>query len=190
MAPDLFTITNNPNISNWNQENGYTDDRPNGSGPQYPLRIFNSKPFGGLIIYSRLLKCDMAYECRGPFHGFTVALSSTEEMIGLSRRIVRVSPYEQVDISIRPISIYSSKKIEHYKPVERQCFNNDERQLRFFKFYGKHNCEMECLTNFTKKECGCVKFSMPSMLCFFFFFFFNLIKSIKLYFTPIFLIRG
>lgn len=163
MVSEMFTITNNSNITNWSPESGYPANLRNVTRPQYPRRIFNSKPLGALIVYPRLLKCDMSYECRGPFHGFTVAISSPVEMIGLSRRIIRVSPQEQVDISIAPVSIYSSKKIEQYKPVQRQCFNNGERQLRFFKFYGKHNCEMECLTNFTKKECGCVKYSMPSM---------------------------
>lgn len=156
----MFTITENPNISNWDQETGYTSDR---SGSEYPLRTFNSRTFGGLIVYARLLKCDMAYECRGPFQGFTVSISPPKDMIGLSRRIIRVSPDEQMSVSIKPRLIFSSKKLAKYKPYERQCYNNDERKLRFFKFYGKHNCEMECLANFTKKQCGCVKFSMPSM---------------------------
>lgn len=44
----------------------------------------------------------------------------------------------------------------------RQCFFNNERYLRFFKLYTQANCELECLTNHTLKECSCVKFSMPS----------------------------
>lgn len=158
MATEMFTITDNPNITHWDQEAGYTNDR---IGNEYPLRNFNSKTFGGLIIYIRLLKCDMAYECRGPFHGFSLTLSSPEDMNGLSRRVIHVSPNEQTSVSIRPKLIFSSKKVGGYKPVERQCYKNDERHLRFFKFYCKHNCEMECLANFTEKLCGCVKFSMP-----------------------------
>lgn len=160
MAPEMFTITDNPNITNWNQEYGYTKGR---IGSEHPLRIFDSKPFGGLTIYVRLLKCDMAYECRGPFHGFTLSLSPPEDMISLSNRLIRVSPCEKAKVSIRPKLIFSLKNVEKYTPVERQCYKNAERQLRYFKFYGKNNCEMECLANFTKKECGCVKFSMPSM---------------------------
>lgn len=156
----MFTITDNPNITNWDQDTGYTTDQ---IGSEYPLRNFNSRTFGGLIFYTRLLKRDMAYECRGPFHGFTLALSTPEDMIGLSRRIIRVSPLEQATISIFPKMIFSSKRVSKYTPVERQCYKNSERQLRFFKIYGQHNCEMECLANFTKRECGCVKFSMPSM---------------------------
>lgn len=34
-------------------------------------------------------------------------------------------------------------------------------KLRFYKNYTQANCEMECLSNYTKNECGCVKFSMP-----------------------------
>lgn len=47
----------------------------------------------------------------------------------------------------------------HY--YRRQCFFNSERYLRFFKHYTQHNCELECLANYTMKTCGCVKFSMP-----------------------------
>lgn len=43
----------------------------------------------------------------------------------------------------------------------RQCFFNEERYLQFFKVYTQQNCELECLTNFTLSQCGCVKFSMP-----------------------------
>lgn len=46
---------------------------------------------------------------------------------------------------------------------QRNCFFDNERQLKFFKIYSKSNCEVECLTNITYKECGCVLYWMPRM---------------------------
>lgn len=43
----------------------------------------------------------------------------------------------------------------------RQCYFNGERYLRLFRMYTQHNCELECLANYTMAKCGCVKFSMP-----------------------------
>lgn len=48
-----------------------------------------------------------------------------------------------------------------YKISERQCFFDDEKTLMFFKIYSKSNCELECLTNITWNECGCVLYWMP-----------------------------
>lgn len=43
----------------------------------------------------------------------------------------------------------------------RGCLFSYERYLKFFKIYTKSNCEVECITNYTLSECGCVKFHMP-----------------------------
>lgn len=42
----------------------------------------------------------------------------------------------------------------------RFCYLSHERSLKFFKFYHKINCEHECLSELTKKWCGCVQFWM------------------------------
>lgn len=64
-------------------------------------------------------------------------------------------------VAIKPQVITSSKYVKKYSPVHRQCYYSSERRLKFFRLYTKGNCEHECLANFTKVECGCVKFSMP-----------------------------
>lgn len=45
-------------------------------------------------------------------------------------------------------------------PAERNCYSRHEKQLKFFKFYNKVNCEQECLANQTMAKCGCVQFFM------------------------------
>jgi amiloride-sensitive sodium channel len=48
-----------------------------------------------------------------------------------------------------------------YSPNIRKCYFDGERQLKFFKTYTRAQCDFECMTNYTLKACGCVKFSMP-----------------------------
>lgn len=76
--------------------------------------------------------------------------------------IISVPLLEEVLISVKPNMITTSENLRHYTPWDRQCYFSDERQLRFFKIYTQRNCELECLSNFTLSQCGCVKFSLPS----------------------------
>jgi amiloride-sensitive sodium channel len=43
---------------------------------------------------------------------------------------------------------------------ERQCFMDGERKLKFFKFYSRKNCEMECMALRVVDECGCAPFDV------------------------------
>lgn len=90
-------------------------------------------------------------------------LSGPGETPTASARYFQAAPSEKVDILIRAKMIKTSKKLRSFSPNQRQCFFQSERQLRFYKLYTQNNCEVECLANFTKIECDCVKFSMPSM---------------------------
>jgi amiloride-sensitive sodium channel len=51
--------------------------------------------------------------------------------------------------------------LKRFAPDKRHCYFEGERQLKFFKSYTKHHCDLECVTNYTLDICGCVKFSMP-----------------------------
>jgi amiloride-sensitive sodium channel len=71
-------------------------------------------------------------------------------------------PYNHAKAFILTATSYrANKEIRKYSPNVRDCYFQDERQLKFFKVYTKSQCDFECLTNYTLKWCGCVKFSMP-----------------------------
>lgn len=57
--------------------------------------------------------------------------------------------YTEVDDSLTVMS-----------PEERNCFQNEEKQLKYFKIYNENNCEQECLAEYTLSECDCVQFFM------------------------------
>lgn len=62
MAPDLMTVKNQPNVTQWSLENGYTDrDNKN----SYPIRVFNAKRGAALVTYMRIYEQDIEYLCRG-----------------------------------------------------------------------------------------------------------------------------
>ncbi|KAG5671928.1 hypothetical protein PVAND_002096 [Polypedilum vanderplanki] len=59
------------------------------------------------------------------------------------------------------ISYKANNDIRKYSPKARGCYFDDERKLKFFKTYTRTHCNFECLSNYSLKICGCVKFSMP-----------------------------
>lgn len=106
---------------------------------------------------------DLEYMCHRRGLGFTVILTAPGETVITMRNSFRVSVLEDIRIAIKPKYITTSDGLRSYEPNKRQCFFSGERKLHFFKIYSKNHCESECLSNFTKNYCGCVKFSMPSM---------------------------
>lgn len=159
MAPEMMIVKNNTNVTHWSLEDGY---KAGCTERGYPIRVFNVKHSVSLTIFLQLNGNDVEYQCRGLVPGFKIFLHTPGEVQPTARHSFRVPLSEEVQMSIRPKIITTSSKLLSYKPHERQCFFGFERQLRFYKMYTQNNCESECLANFTRKECGCVKFSMPS----------------------------
>lgn len=159
MSPDMITDHYHRNVSNWDIENGYIDGIKNS---HYPDRVHNAKKHQALYIYIRLFKEDLEYLCTGAIQGFKITLAVPGEMIHTSGHFYEALLNERTEILIKPKMITTSRKLRNYESSQRLCFFDSERQLRFFKMYTKNNCEAECVANFTKIQCECVKFSMPS----------------------------
>lgn len=51
--------------------------------------------------------------------------------------------------------------IRELNTSRRNCYFNKERYLRFYKTYTPHNCQLECLSNYTVAKCGCGSYSLP-----------------------------
>lgn len=157
----MILQSNSPNISHWNRDTGYSNKNYSSA---YPRRMFNADLIGGLRVLMRLVKPDMDFICNDPTHGFDVILTSPGEVIKRWRHTTfRIPPGEEDIVTIRPTYYSTSMEIQHFVPEKRQCFYSYEHRLRFFKFYAKLSCEVECLANYTLMKCGCVKFTMPSM---------------------------
>lgn len=155
----MMNVDSQPKATNWSLERGY---RSGSNLSVYPIRVFSAKQSMALVIFLRLFDRDLEYVCRSLVPGFKIFLHTPGEIPAMSRKSYRVPAFQEAELSINPTYITTANGLRSYKPNQRQCFFNNERQLRFFKIYAQTNCEAECLANFTENQCGCVQFSMPS----------------------------
>lgn len=142
----------------WSLEQGYTAAC---NLHTYPARVLSSGSTAGLQVYLQSFLNEVDYTCSGPIQGFKVLLHSPDDVPTVDKHFVRIAMDKEVLIAVKPKMITTSKDIASYHPDKRRCYMHKDRQLKFFKFYSQNNCERECLTNFTLKACGCVRFSMP-----------------------------
>ncbi len=77
--------------------------------------------------------------------------------------VVAISNTSTQAIVVQPFSIRTSTKIKNWSPLERGCYYDYERNLHYFKLYTEANCNLECESNFSLAQCGCVAFYHPSM---------------------------
>lgn len=158
IASDLLNMTSNQPPSNWKLETGYSDRLHSES---YPYRIYNTGPLASLKAILRVAKNDTDAMCSGGIEGFTIVFHPPNEFPQVEKDFLYVSLGKTVTFTVRPEQIQPQKQISAYSPDKRYCFYHWERRLQFFQEYTQPNCELECLSNFTLAECGCVKFSMP-----------------------------
>ena len=143
--------------ANWTLQRGYTSY----DAEIYPHRVLGSGITAGLNLELRVKSSDIDYACKGPVQGFKIALHTSGEMPRMNHVFFQIPLKQQVLIAVKPEVITTSPGLNAYSPKKRQCYFNGEKNLKFFKVYTQSNCELECLTEFTLNQCGCVKFSQP-----------------------------
>lgn len=165
-----------PKLQNWSMEGGYSNEFIYGAQNleddkfgrnEYPIRFgqaglaaaFSIEVKRGDDIYNK--NRPKKPKCESLNRGFKVALIVPGEALQMSKNFIYVSYDEDTFIAIKSKFITTSNGLRSYTPQQRRCFFNSERRLRFYRVYSQSSCEVECLTNFTKIECECVKFSMP-----------------------------
>lgn len=160
----MMTVVHNPNATHWNLENGYDDSIKNIIS--YPIHATDTSDHYGPLI--TLMSIGMIFEnnktCHGSVDGYKIFLNTQGEIPQISKHFFWAPFDENVVVYVKPQMITTSPDLRSYEPSQRQCFFSSERQLRFFKIYTQLNCELECLANFTRIECGCVKFGMLSKM--------------------------
>lgn len=159
---DLLTVRNNPNVSHWNIEDGY--ELNVNESTVYPYRVFTVSTTDTLNTILVSIKNDRPDICHRHAQGFRLSLHSPDEVPDTSDDYIFIPTEGEVHISIKPNMITTSNEVRKYSPEKRGCLFRSERKLRFFKYYSQQKCEFECLSNFTRDQCGCVKFFMPSKL--------------------------
>lgn len=152
-------VKNNPTISNWNLEHGYDK----ASDHDYPFRATDAGPDHGLELILSSNKQDHDSMCTAYHRGFKVIFNVPGELSPPGEEY-EVQPLEDNSVALQPILTYHSEDLRNYAPSERKCYYQSEEQpLRFFQHYLENNCLKECYSNLIKQECGCVRFSSPSI---------------------------
>ncbi|CAO1310274.1 unnamed protein product, partial [Diamesa serratosioi] len=157
ISDNLKYPKHNKSSDDWKFEDGYV----NFNADVYPQRVLGSGHRAGLNIKLFVKEKALDYSCKGAVQGFKIALHTPGELPRLSVQFYQVPLKQQVLMTVSPQVITTAEGLKTYTPESRQCYFNSEKDLKFFKTYTQSNCELECLTDFTIRMCGCVKFSMP-----------------------------
>lgn len=155
-----MTVADNRNASHWNVEDGYGSNVD--ESEIYPYRVFGAGLRDILTMILGITVHDVHSLCSELAQGFRLSLHLPDELPRLPDDFVFIPFEQEIYISVKPNVITTSNGLRSYSPEERGCFFRSEHHLRFFKMYSQQKCETECLANFTKNECGCVTFAMPS----------------------------
>lgn len=155
-----MTVQGNPSAVHWNVENGYQSNV--NESEVYPFRVFGSNIYHKLLIDLTTIMDDSFMDCNIFTPGFYVSLHPPDEFARLLTDYSFVPIEKNVRISVKPKVTATSNGLRHYDPHDRGCYFKSERRLRFFRSYNQANCELECLANYTRNECGCIRFWMPS----------------------------
>lgn len=147
------------NSSKWSTETGYEDSR---NPEAYPYRVYGVGRRESFSAIVRVLNSDLDYLCGGAIEGYKIAFHLPNELPHVWKKRYHVSANQAAMFMVAPNLITTSPTLRRLPPKVRQCYFNAERQLKFYHHYSQHNCEAECLMNYTLKECGCVHFAMPS----------------------------
>lgn len=166
----MNTVTGNPDEENWNIESELVKitsfEKQMLIPPTYPHHIVRLDDLDSLALSLNFVPSDFFwnYECELPTtKSFKVWLHRPGEIRQAFARPIEAEIGRKVIVYIEPKVIIASPDVRKYDPNLRRCYFNSERKLKFFRVYTRSNCEHECLSEFVKNECGCVKFVMPSI---------------------------
>lgn len=91
---------------------------------------------------------------------FKVFIHSINEPPDVNGKFIKLYPGVNTTLQMKTKFVVSSKNLNDVNLKRRNCFFKNEKVLRFFRYYTQKNCQLECYSNNTKRNCGCVHFSM------------------------------
>ncbi|CAO1411437.1 unnamed protein product [Diamesa serratosioi] len=125
---------------------------------EYPWNPTASDGGSGLNIALHADNSSDEWWC-SKYEGFQYFVHGVNELLSSTDRF-QLQFGELTELLIKPKMTITEEDLREYSLERRNCYFDGEKNLRFFKQYTKYNCEQECLSNFTLKSCGCVKFSV------------------------------
>lgn len=153
-------MRNNPSAKHWNVEDGYQSHV--NKSEEHPYRVIESRSISSMLIRPSITVDNSSRLCTFALYGFIISLRLPDEGVDIHKSLFFIPANQFTYVLIKPKVTAISEGLRSYAPEVRGCFFRSERQLRFYKSYSQQKCELECLSNITKKECDCVPFYIPS----------------------------
>lgn len=139
----------------WSLDQRYAENHDSDSVP-----VKASK--GKVVKFNAILKeVDATNVCTVFGNVFSLFIHLPNEIMLPLHREYYAEFRKMKDIILTAKSYTADESMRKFTPRARGCYFEGEKQLKFFKTYTKSLCEFECMTNYTLRTCGCVKFSMP-----------------------------
>ncbi|CAG9804871.1 unnamed protein product [Chironomus riparius] len=154
VVPEFYDDVNNPEPSSWSLQKGY----PVNDNSSHPVPAVTGR---ALIAQLKIRRDENPNFCRDRSSLYFVFLHLPNEV---ATRMHQNHFFKLNTVNVLQISAEikeNDKSLRSFSKQERACFFEGERRLKFFKSYTKINCENECLINFTRRQCGCVRPTMP-----------------------------
>lgn len=135
------------NLLKWTLENGYVTKEENVK----PLKTTE-------VVYLSLItghsKKDIANFCKDRFESYEILFHLPNEMPLHMHLSSFLESKRHHFLSIKAAVKRVDKSLRIFPPIQRKCYFEDERQLRYFKMYTINNCIQECMSNFTHLHCN------------------------------------
>lgn len=156
ISSDFHSFKNNEEKEEiqWSLDKGYNNDKSD----VRPFRSLLGVNFG---FYMAINDTDMHDLCDSLKRNFRLVYHMPNEMgtFWHENYYFRINSEHSVLMTAKKYT--SDSRLRKYSVQKRQCYYEGERKLQFFKAYTKAHCNFECMTNFTLRQCGCMKFSFP-----------------------------
>lgn len=138
----------------WSLDEGYTSSKEE----IFPPR---SMKMNQLSVYMNLNESDASNICVSQGRGYKIIFHLPNEVPTPFHDEYFISFNFERMMTLTAKAYSTDPDLRKYAPTKRRCYFEDERKLKYFKTYTKNLCDYECMTNYTLRMCGCVKFSMP-----------------------------
>jgi len=150
-APEFYDDEKHPEPSSWTPQQGYPKENSLQPLPAIKGRV--------LVTILRFNEVDLSNFCTSTDNFVFLHLPNELPTLMHQHYFYRSNANNVLQISAEIKR--NDKTLMNFDIKERGCFFEGERNLKFFKSYTKLNCEYECLINFTRQQCGCVRLTMP-----------------------------
>ncbi|CAG9804614.1 unnamed protein product [Chironomus riparius] len=158
---DVFNLLSSEDVDDtletfkWSLDKGYDKHH---EADSVPVKAEKRKTFSVNLV---IREPDISNICIMTGRVFSFYIHLPNEIMLPSHQDYIVEFKKKADVLLTAKSYTTNEGMRKFPPRSRGCYFEGEKLLKYFKAYTKAHCEFECMTNYTLKECGCVKFSMP-----------------------------